>query len=178
MASFQAKIGWKTQRKRKNKNYSSLPFRSYTTRNRKFQKNSTKFKKLNNTIMASFQAKINWKRPRKRKKCKLSFRSVPTRREIQNSKKIAKKIQKTKQYLYRFISCQNRLEKAEKEKKYKLSFHSFPTRRVIENSKKIAKKFKKLKNTIVAPFQAKISWKRPRKRKNVNFRSVPFLPYA
>ena len=37
MASFQAKIGWKRPRKRKNKNYQSVPFRSYTTRNRKFQ---------------------------------------------------------------------------------------------------------------------------------------------
>ena len=26
MASFQAKIGWKTPRKRKNKNYQSVPF--------------------------------------------------------------------------------------------------------------------------------------------------------
>ena len=42
MASFQAKIGWKRQRKRKNKNY----FRSYTTRNRKFQKNSKKIQKI------------------------------------------------------------------------------------------------------------------------------------
>ena len=38
MASFQAKIGWKRPRKRKNKNYRFVPFRSYTTRNRKFQK--------------------------------------------------------------------------------------------------------------------------------------------
>ena len=40
MASLQAKIGWQRQRKRKNKNYRFVPFRSYTTRNRKFQKNS------------------------------------------------------------------------------------------------------------------------------------------
>ena len=45
MASLQAKIGWKTQRKRKNKNYRSVPFRSYTTRNRKFQKNNEKIRK-------------------------------------------------------------------------------------------------------------------------------------
>ena len=66
MASFQGKIGWKKPRKRKNKNYRSVPFRSYTTRNRKFQKNSKKIKNFKNTIMASFQAKIGWKRPRKR----------------------------------------------------------------------------------------------------------------
>ena len=39
---------------------------SYTTHNRKFQKNSKKFKKLENTIIASFPAKIGWERPRKR----------------------------------------------------------------------------------------------------------------
>ena len=39
---------------------------------------------------ASFQAKTGWERPRKRKK-KLSFRSIPTRPVIKNSKKIAKK---------------------------------------------------------------------------------------
>ena len=65
MASFQAKIGWKRPKKRKNKNYRSVLLRSYATRNRKFQKNS-------------------------------------------------KKIIKTKQYHYAFISSQNKSEKAEK----------------------------------------------------------------
>ena len=46
MASFLAKIGWKTQRKRENKNCSFVLFRSYPTRNRKFQKNSKKIQKL------------------------------------------------------------------------------------------------------------------------------------
>ena len=59
MASFQAKIVWKRPRKRENKNYRFAPFRSYLTRNRKFQKNSKKIQKIKkNTIMASFQAKI------------------------------------------------------------------------------------------------------------------------
>ena len=44
MASFQAKIGWKRPRKRKNKNYRSV--RSYTTRNRKLQKNCKKIQKV------------------------------------------------------------------------------------------------------------------------------------
>ena len=43
-----------------------VPFRSYPTSNRKFQKKQQKYlKKLKNTIMASFQAKIAWQRPRK-----------------------------------------------------------------------------------------------------------------
>ena len=110
--------------------------------------------------MDSFQAKIGQKRPRNRKN--INYRSVPTQRAIENSKKIAKKIQKTKQYNYGFISSQKRLEKAEKQKKYKLSFRSVPTQRVIEYSKKIAKKFEKLNSTIMATLQAKIGWKRPR----------------
>ena len=117
MASFQVKIGLKRPRKRENNNYRSVPFRSYPTRNRKFQKSS-------------------------------------------------KKIQKVKKYHYGL---------AEKQKKCKLSFRSVSTQRVIGNSKKIAKKLEKLNNTIMASFQAKIGWKKPKKRKNRNYHSVPFL---
>ena len=46
MDSYQAKIGWKRMRKSENKNYRSVPFRSYTTRNRNFQKNSEKIQKI------------------------------------------------------------------------------------------------------------------------------------
>ena len=69
MASLQAKIGWKTQRKRKNKNYRSVPFRSVPTQRviGNSKKIAKKLEKLNNTIMASFQAKVGWKRPRNRK---------------------------------------------------------------------------------------------------------------
>ena len=41
MASFQAKVSWKSPRKGENKN-----FRSYPTSNRKFHKNSKKIKKI------------------------------------------------------------------------------------------------------------------------------------
>ena len=59
MASFQAKIVWKRPRKRENKNYRFVWFRSYQTRYRKFQKKSKKIqKKKKKTIMASFQVKI------------------------------------------------------------------------------------------------------------------------
>ena len=103
----------------------------------------------------------------------VAFRSYPTR----NSKfqKNSNKIKKIKIYHYGFISSQNRLVKAEKEKKYKLSVHFVPTRCVIENSNKMTKKFKKLENTIIASFQAKTIWKRPRRRQNKNYHSVPFL---
>ena len=56
-----------------------------------------------------------------------------------------------------------------------MSFRFVPTQRVIENSKKIAKILKKLKNPIMASLQAKISWKRLKKRENKNYRFVSFL---
>ena len=46
MDSYQAKIGWKRMIKSENKNYRSVPFRSYPTRNRNFQKNSKKIQKI------------------------------------------------------------------------------------------------------------------------------------
>ena len=61
MSSFQAKIGWKRQRKRENKNYRFVPFLLDC-----LDKIPKKFKKFQNTIMGSFQAKIGWKRLRKK----------------------------------------------------------------------------------------------------------------
>ena len=52
MASFQAKKGWKTQRKRENKNCRFVLFRSYSTRNRKFEKNSKKIQKYHYGIIS------------------------------------------------------------------------------------------------------------------------------
>ena len=70
------------------------------------------------------------------------------------------------------------MENAWKEGIKKVSFSFLPTRREIENSKKIIKKFDTLKNTIMASFQAKIGWKRMRKRENKNYHYVSFLPDA
>ena len=53
MSLFQAKIGWKMPRKREYKNYRSVPFRSYPTRKRKFQKNSKKIQKYHYGIISS-----------------------------------------------------------------------------------------------------------------------------
>ena len=62
-----------------------LPFRSCPTRNRKFQKNRKKLKKLKNTITNSFQAKIGWK-------IIVPFRSypMPSREFHKNNKKNSK----------------------------------------------------------------------------------------
>ena len=46
MDSYQVKIGCKRIRKGENKNYRSVPFLSYPTRNRNFQKNSKKTLKI------------------------------------------------------------------------------------------------------------------------------------
>ena len=62
MASFQAKIGYKRPRNRKNKNYRSVSFLSCTKQRIK-KKIAKKFKKLKNTTMASFSAKIGCKMP-------------------------------------------------------------------------------------------------------------------
>ena len=53
-------------------------------------------------------------------------------------------------------------------------FRYFPTwkRKFQKNRKNI----QKLKNTITAAFQAKICWKKLRKRDNKNYRFVSFLP--
>ena len=46
MTSCLAKIGLKRPRKNENNNYRSVPFSSYPTLNRKFQKNSKKIQKV------------------------------------------------------------------------------------------------------------------------------------
>ena len=57
-----------------------------------------------------------------------------------------------------------------------MSFRFVPAQRVIENSQNIAKIFKKLKSPVMASFQAKIVWKRLKKRENKNYRFVSFQP--
>ena len=117
-------------------------FRSNTTRNWKFQKNSHKLKKLKYTVMASFHAKIGWKMPRKRKNKIIGpFRSYPTRNW--KFQKNSYKIEKIKVYHYGFISSQNRLENAEKEIKTKIlgpfRFYTTRNRKFQKNSNKIEK---------------------------------------
>ena len=73
MASIQAKIGWKRQRKRENKNYRSVPFLSDGLEKipKKLQKY---FEKLKKAIMATFQAKKGWKMLRMREN--KNYRSI------------------------------------------------------------------------------------------------------
>ena len=53
MAPFQAKTGYKTQRKRENKNCRFVRFRFYPTCNRKFQKNRKTIQKYHYGIISS-----------------------------------------------------------------------------------------------------------------------------
>ena len=96
MALFQAKIGWIRQKKGENKNCRSVSFRSYTTRNKKFQKNSNKIIKIKKYHYGHISIQ-NWlEKAERERKLKLSFRFVHTLRIIENSKKIAKKFKKLK----------------------------------------------------------------------------------
>ena len=91
MASFQAKIGQKRLRKDEKKKNTVLMY-SYPTRNRKFQKNSKKFKKSENTIIASFRTKLGWEKLRKRENKKkivpMCFYPTRNRKFKNNSKRI------------------------------------------------------------------------------------------
>ena len=124
-----------------------VPFRSYTTRNRKFQKNSKKIRKTKQYHYGLISSQNRLEKAEKEKKCKLSFCSVPTRRVIQNSKKIEKTLKKLNKTFMASYHAKIGWKRPRKRKRYELSFHSFPTQRVIVNSKKIAKKFK---NTIMS----------------------------
>ena len=89
MASFQAKIGWKTLRKRENKNYISFTFLPDG-----LEKIPKKLKKIYHYSLFSSQNRL--KKAEKERKGELSFRFAPTRRVIENYKKIVKKLKKLK----------------------------------------------------------------------------------
>ena len=78
--------------------------------------------------MKSFQAKIGWKRMGKRENKKLSFRFVPTRCVIENSKKITKKFKKFKKTIMNSFQakiCWKRMR--QREIKIFVPFRSYPT---------------------------------------------------
>ena len=75
MASFQAKIGWKSPRKKENKNYRSDQF--LPDPEQRIPKKQQKKKKI---IMASFQAKTIWEKSKRQKiKIIVLISSYPTR---------------------------------------------------------------------------------------------------
>ena len=126
MASFQAKIGWKTQRKRENKNCRFIPFRSYTTRNTKFQKNSKKIQKFKKCHYGFISSQNRLQNDEKGRKQKLSLRFVPTRHVIENSKKIEKKFKKLKNTVMYSFQAKIGLIKRRKGEKKNLSVPFLP----------------------------------------------------
>ena len=68
MASFQANVGSKRTRKRENNNYRSVLFRSYTTRIRKFQKNSKKIQNVKKHDYGFFSSQNRLENAKKEKK--------------------------------------------------------------------------------------------------------------
>ena len=90
--------------------------------------------------MKSFQAKVGWKRMGKRENKNLSFRFVPTRFVIENSKKIRKKFKKLKNtIMYSFQAKRGWKNMRKIETKIFVSFRSYPTRntKFQKNSQKI-----------------------------------------
>ena len=88
MAPFRAKIGRKGMRMGENKNYRIVPFRSEPMQNSKCKKKAKKFKKLKIPLWYHFKPKLFGKCQESEKiKIIVSFRSIPTRRGIENAKK-------------------------------------------------------------------------------------------
>ena len=100
MKSFQAKIGQRKPRKRENKNSLSVPFRSYSMHNGKFQRNSKKIKNIKKkSLWHDFKPKQVGKFCQREKiKILVPFRSYPKR-----NRKYHKNIKKFKKYHYGFI---------------------------------------------------------------------------
>ena len=80
--------------------------------------------------MGSFQAKPDWKKMRKREiKIIVPFRSVPTRRVIENSKQVAKKFKKLKNTIMASFQANICCKGREIEKiNIVVPFRSYPTR--------------------------------------------------
>ena len=143
MATFQAKIGWKWMKKRENKNchYLSFPPEALLKIARKQQKNSKKTKIYHYAFISSENRLENAKKERI---LKLSFRFVPIRLEIENSKKIAKIFKYLKNTIMASFKAKigwKRKRKRENNIYRSVPFRSYPTlnRKLQNNSKKIQK---------------------------------------
>ena len=102
-----------------------FPFCSYPTGNIKFQKKRKRIKKIKKYHCGFVSCQNRLEKEEKERKQKLSFRSVPTQREIQNSKKNRKKIKKIPLWLH-FLPKQ--VGKCREREKIKIAF-PFPSDR-------------------------------------------------
>ena len=91
--------------------------------------------------MDSFEAKIGWKRIRKTEN--KNYRSVPTRCEIEISKRIAKKFRKLKNTIMASFLSKIGVKRPRKTENKNYRFVSFQPGAKYKIKKKIAKKLKK-----------------------------------
>ena len=131
MASCQAKIGWKTQRKREKKNYRSVPFLPDRLEN--IPKNFWKITKYDYGIISS-QNRLE--KAEKEIKQKLAFHFVSTRRVIENNKKIGKKFKKLKNTI--MSSFQSKIGWKRQRKRENKNYRFFPF--LLDRLEKIPKK--------------------------------------
>ena len=115
MASFEAKVGWKSPRKEENKNFRSVSFLPDAEQKiKKKQQKNCKNDKI--SLRIHFKPKqVGECLERGIIKITILFRSYSTR--CRNFQKNRKKIKKIKKYYYGFISSQSRLEKSKKGRK-------------------------------------------------------------
>ena len=106
------------------------------------------------------------------------FCSVPTRRVIENYKKLAKNFKKLKKIPLWLHFKPKYVGKGREREKIKIIVPFRYNQTHNRKFQKKAKKFKKLKNSVMGLFQAKVGRKRLGKRENRNYRFVPFLPDA
>ena len=104
--------------------------------------------------------------------------SYPTRnREF---KKSGKKVQNTKKHHYGHFfhvrTVSERVRKGENNNYRSDHFQPEPLKGIQKKKKKKSKKTHKLKNSIMASFQGKPGWERPRERENKNYFSNQILP--
>ena len=115
--------------------------------------------------MKSFQAKVGWKRMGKRENKKLSFRFVPTRCVIENSKKITKKFKKLKNTIMNSFQAKISWKRMrQREIKIFVPFRSYPMhdRKFQKNNRKI-QKIKKYQNEIISS-QSRLEKDRKKKK--------------
>ena len=95
------------------------------TRNKKFQKNSKKIQKTKKYHYGFLSSQNRLGKAKKEKKLKLSVRSFPTRRVIENSKKIVKKFKKLKNIIMASFPAKigwKRMKKRENKNYHYVSF--------------------------------------------------------
>ena len=120
MASYQVKIGWKSPRKREYKSYRSNP-----TRNRKLKKKSKKIQRFIKYHHCFISSQNRLEKAEKERIQKLLFCFVPTRREIESSKKIAKKFKYLKNTIMASFQSKIGLKMMKKRKNKNYHYVSF-----------------------------------------------------